>query len=216
MWVLPSRGRPHNLRRLIAAYITTKATTPVWLRLDQDDLTLEQSLSLSLPRSWVREIGPRLPLSVIYAEAYQQTPERPWWGFIADDVVPETPGWDVRLIEIAGSDGMAVPTGGHDQEGTPHFVLGGRLVREIGWLALPGLDRLYIDTVWGDIAKSRGLLRRVPDVVLRHAHFSNRQALKDETYKKHNKTRDKSIYDSWVIEYHNQRGQVSCNSLNEC
>lgn len=206
MWVLPSRGRPHNLRRLIAAYTVTKATTPVWLRLDQDDLTLEQSLSLPFPGSWVREIGPRLPLSTIYAEAYQQSPERPWWGFIADDVVPETPGWDVRLIEVAGSDGMAVPSGGHDPDGVPHFVLGNQLPASMGWLALLGLDRLYIDTVWGDIANSRGVLRRVPDVVLRHAHFSNRRALKDETYKKRNKARDKSIYEAWVTEYRNQGG----------
>ncbi|KKL69231.1 hypothetical protein LCGC14_2117000, partial [marine sediment metagenome] len=93
--------------------------------------------------------------------------------------------------------------------GVPHFVLGNQLPVSMGWLALPGLDRLYIDTVWGDIAKSRGVLRRVPNVVLRHAHFSNGRALKDETYKKHNKARDKSIYEAWALEYHNLEGRIS-------
>ena len=197
MWVLPSRSRPRNLRRLIAAYRHTGATTPVWLRLDHDDPGLRECLALALPRPWAWTVGPRRPLSAIYAEAYQRAPQRPWWGFIADDVVPETPGWDVRLIEVAGSDGMAVPAGGHDPGGAPHFVLGGDLVREIGWLALPGLRRLYIDTVWQDIATARGALRRVPEVRLAHRHFSVGMARFDETYRKPNKPRDRALYEAW-------------------
>jgi len=154
-------------------------------------------LALALAGPWVREIGPRLPLSGIYNEAYRRTPWRPWWGFIADDVVPETPGWDAKLIAAAGRDGMAVPGGGHDAEGCPHFVLGGDLVREMGWLALPDLDRLYIDTVWGDIARQRGVFRRVPDVILRHHHFSNGLALRDQTYRKTNKDSDRDLYLAW-------------------
>ncbi len=196
MWVLPSRGRPRNLRRLIAAYRNTGATTPVWLRLDEDDPTLEECRALPIPASWACVVGPRLPLSQIYAEAYQHTLCWPWHGFIADDVVPETPGWDATLIEIAGRDGMAVPAGG-DPKGAPHFVLGGDLVDEIGWLALPGLDRLYIDTVWKDIATARGVLRRVPEVRLAHRHFSTGMARFDETYRKKHKAQDRALYEMW-------------------
>lgn len=142
-------------------------------------------------------IGLRLPFSDLYAEAYQRAPQRPWYGFIADDVVPETPGWDAALIEVAGLDGMAVPAGGHDPQGAPHFVLGGDLVREIGWLAMPGFDRLYIDTVWMDIATKRGVLRRAPEVVLSHHHFSNKLARGDETYRKHRKDQDRALYETW-------------------
>ena len=169
----------------------------VWLRLDDDDPSLPEYLALALPTNWVREVGPRVPLSHIYNTVLQWLPDNPYWGFIADDVVPETLGWDFRLINTAGSDGMAVPAGGHDPEGTPHFVLGGDLVRSMGWLALPGLDRLYIDTVWLDIAKSRGVLRRLPDVVLRHHHFSNGLALRDATYQKHHKPQDRALYEAF-------------------
>ena len=169
----------------------------MWLRLDDDDPSLPDYLALALPEPWTREVGPRLPLSAIYNKAYGRAPEAAWWGFIADDVVPETPEWDFWLVEAAGSDGMAVPAGGHDPEGAPHFVLGGNLVREIGWLALPGLDRIYIDTVWLDIAKSRGVLRRVPDVVLKHHHFSNGLALRDATYKKRHKPEDRALYEAF-------------------
>ena len=197
LFVLPSRGRPHNLRRLIVAWWATKATLPVLLRLDDDDPALQGYLSLPLPPSWEREIGPRLPLSSLYNDAFQRAPERPYYGFIADDVVPETQRWDQRLVEVAGLDGMAVPAGGHDPDGAPHFVLGGDLVRSLDWLALPGLDRLFIDKIWQDIAEARGVLRRVPEVVLAHKHFSNSGAIYDSVYKKTNKVQDRALYNAF-------------------
>jgi hypothetical protein len=178
---------------LVNAYIETGASTYVWLRLDNDDI-----IDLPfLPEKWFLEIGERLPLSEIYAEAFRMLPNEAWYGFIADDVVPVTPEWDKILVDIADRDGMAVPAGGHEENGAPHFVLGGDLVRSIGWLSLPGLDRLYIDTVWQDIAESRGVLNRVPEVVLEHHHFSNRKALMDETYRKRNRERDHLLYKQW-------------------
>ena len=195
--MLPSRGRSQNIHRLIDAYDKTDATTPVWLRLDDDDPNQEYH-----HENWTVEIGPRLPLSEIYAEVYRKFPDSKFFGFIADDVVPITPHWDIRLIEAAGHDGMAVPAGGDSTGGCPHFVLGGDLVRSVGWLALPGLNRLYIDTVWHDIAEKRGVLRYMPEIVLEHHHFSNRLALFDATYKKSSiiKENDKRLYERWLAD----------------
>lgn len=92
---------------------------------------------------------------------------------------------------------MSVPAGGETTGGCPHFVLGGDLVRSIGWLSLPGLDRIYIDTCWEKIAKRRGVYREVHNVKLEHHHFSNGKALMDSTYRKHHKPQDKVIYDNW-------------------
>ena len=196
MWVLPSRNRPQNLERLAEACRKTEVTTPILLRLDE--------INLQHPKynGWIVETGPCKPLSAIYNEIFAKYPDLPWYGFIADDVVPVTPNWDTLLIKAAGIDGMAVPAGGETTGGTPHFVLGGDLVRSICWLALPGLDRIYIDTVLADIARNRGVLRFLPDVLLEHWHFSNNMALFDNTYKKHNKDKDREIYEKWK----NERG----------
>jgi hypothetical protein len=140
-------------------------------------------------------------LGAIYDEAYEWAPQRLWWGFIADDVVPVTPGWDLALIAAAGTDRMAVPAGGHyqrDTEGAPHFVLGGDLPRLTGWLCLPGLDRLYIDTCWEKFCEARGALVRCPEIVLEHRHFSNGKALRDETYQKRHKAEDRALYEAWL------------------
>jgi hypothetical protein len=202
MLIIPSRGRPQNLSRLIAACINTGVSTPAWVRLDEDDESLPQYAALSMPRHWEIVIGPRVPLSEVYNEAYREIPETSHWVFVADDVVPVTQGWDRLLIDIAGTDGMSVPEGGETTGGCPHFALGGELVRSVGWLALPGLDRIYIDTCWHDIAKRRGVLRPAPGVILEHRHFSNGKALLDSTYRKHNKDNDKAIYEKFIRSIH--------------
>lgn len=202
MLIIPSRSRPHHLRRLIDACLNTGALTPAWVRLDEDDESLPQYAELQIPKNWEIVVGQRVPLSEVYNEAYQEIPETEHWVFIADDVVPVTPGWDRLLIEVAGDDGMAIPSGGETTGGCPHFVLGGGLVRSVGWLALPGLDRLYIDTVWSDIAEQRGVLRRVTDVVLEHRHFSNGKALMDKTYRKEKKAEDKLLYEKFKRSIH--------------
>ena len=206
MWILPSRSRPQNLRRLIAAGITT----PVYLRLDDDDPMLQGYRDIDFPLGWFFIVTKRALLSSIYNAAFMVMPDLDWYGFLADDVIPETSGWDRLLIEAAGKDGLAFSDDGINQGSfATHFVLGGDLVRSVGWLALLGLDRIYIDTVWNDIAAERNVLRFLPHVMLRHHHFSNRSALMDKTYRKHNKVRDKSIYEAWAMEYHNQEGRVS-------
>ena len=206
MWIIPSRGRPHNIRRLVAACIETGMSTPALLRLDDDDPYLDDYLRIEI--NWEVVVSKRIPLSEVYNEVYNRNLD--WYGFLADDILPETKRWDRLLVEAAGKDSLAFGEDGiNGDTRAVHFVLGGGLVRSIGWLALLGLDRIYIDTVWNDIARRRGVLRFLPEVKLTHLHFSNRRALRDKIYKKYNKARDKSIYEAWAMEYHNQEGRVS-------
>lgn len=197
MWLIPSRERPHRLQQLVTACKKARMTTSAAVLVDDDDPNLESYKNISLPKDWRLEVGPRGGLSEIYNNAYDRHPDEKWYGILCDDVIPETPRFDLKLIEVAGNDGMAVPKGGHHPVVPPHFVLGGDLVRDTGWLSLPGLDRIFIDTVWMDIAKERGVLRYAWDVVLSHHHFSNGKALYDKTYRKLRKAEDKAIYEAW-------------------
>ena len=192
VWIIPSRTRPHNLRRLVAACSETLMTTRALLRLDDDDPLLRDYLRMET--DWEIVVDKRVPLSEVYNEVFPRHLD--WYGFLADDVLPETLNWDSTLIDAAGPDGMAYGDDGIHQAPT-HFVLGGDLVRDIGWLALPGLDRLYIDTVWKDIATDREVLRYLPDVKITHLHFSNRRAMRDAIYRKPTKDNDRALYEAW-------------------
>lgn len=190
MWIIPSRSRPHRLATLLAV----EFMTPVLVVIDDDDPMLQGYIDLDVPRL----IGKRRPLSEIYNDVFANYPDLDWYGFLADDVVPDTPQWDNLLVEAAGSDGLAFGDDGINGEArAPHFVLGGDLVREYGWLSLPGLERLYIDTVWNDIARERDTYRYLPHVIMTHHHFSNGKALYDQTYRKPGKLADKLIYEEW-------------------
>lgn len=152
--------------------------------------------ALALPFSWRLVVSERAVLSEIYNRQFRASPDLDWYGVGADDIEPE-PGWDHELIRAAGKDKMAFGDDGinGDRHAT-HFVLGGDLVRAMGWLALPGLDRIYIDTVWNDIAERLGVRRYLPDVKVTHRHFST-GAPKDSTYRKRHKARDREIYEQW-------------------
>ena len=62
---------------------------------------------------------------------------------------------------------------------------------------MSGLHRIFIDTVWNDIAADRGVLRYLPDVRIIHMHFSNRRALMDKIYRKPTKDHDRAVYEAW-------------------
>lgn len=202
MWLIPSRERPHRLTQLMKACRETKMSTAAVILLDDDDPCLLAYLRLSMLPNWSFEIGPHGSLSDIYNRAWRLYPHETWYGMLCDDVVPETHEFDKLLIDSAGLDGLSfgddsINGGDH----ATHMVLGGNLVRSMGFLSLPGLDRIYIDTVWNDIARDRGVHRYLPHVKLTHHHFSNGKALVDKTYKKFNKKKDQEIYEAWCGSY---------------
>ena len=195
MWILPSRSRPHNCARLFR-----HIRKPGILCIDNDDPQRELYEALPLPFSWILKTAPRVGLGEIYNRQFRAFPNLKWYGVLADDVVPETEDWEQQLIDAALPDGMAFGDDGiNGHERGTHFVLAGELVRDIGWLALPGLDRIFIDTVWNDIAKKRGVRRYLPGVMVIHRHFSNQTAPWDETYRKTNKPADLAIYEQWRL-----------------
>ena len=173
-------------------------STPVHLRLDSDDPCLDHYRKMKYPSNWTINIGDRASLSKYINSFYVDCPGLAWYGFLADDVVPETAEWDVKLIEAAGECNLAYAYDGkHEKSFAAHFVLGGKLVESIGWLALPNLHRIYIDTVWNDIARARKALVYLPDVRLIHHHFSNGLAERDKTYHKPNNPEDRLTYIKW-------------------
>jgi len=200
VWIIPSRSRPKNIERLIKAYVETCATTPAVLWLDSDDPFFGEYADLKLPHTWmiISVVTRRDTLSEIYNELFEEFPNRDWYGFLADDVVPETMGWDATLVRAASNHAIAYADDGINGEArATHPVVAGDLARKVGWLALPGLHRLYIDTVWMDIGRRLGCLRYLPEVKVTHHHFSNRMALRDAIYRKPMKAEDERIYHDW-------------------
>jgi len=183
MFILPSRGRPQNVARLIEHYRYTDATAPVCLYVDTDDPKFSEYNALDLPKTWRFYLNSRAPYNPVWHinnNHFNNFPNEPWYGHINDDMVPRTYHWDQELIKTAGSDHIAY---GDDMLQSRRMctfpVIGGDLVRHFGRLMFDGLN---IDTAWMLLGYKLGLLRYRPDVRLEHMHYTVNKAPYDETY----------------------------------
>ncbi len=184
MLVVPSRGRPQNLSRLLDAWEDTNATVPVFLRLDACDpqLPVYEDLFDCCPGNWTIVVGPRTKFVGACKELFERWPDAEWYGFLGDDCVPRTPGWDQMLVKAAGSRNVAWPNDITQAPKCTHPFIGGDLVRSVGWFCAPGFLHWYIDTTWEWIANHTGRAVYCADIVVEHVHYDVDKKLFDETY----------------------------------
>ena len=200
--LVPSRTRPHNIARLWQAWHDTGATAQLLVLVDDDDPTLAQYEALGVPlRVGPRQrIGPLLnegaPIAATLCDVV---------GFMGDDHVPRTPGWDAA-IEAASSPWSVVY--GDDLLQGPRIptavFLGSALVRELGYFCVPGADHLYLDNGWRHVGEQLGTLRYLPDVVIEHMHFLRGKAPQDPLYAEVNHPamydHDRAAFERWAAE----------------
>jgi len=203
MWALATRSRPDNCKRFIQAWHDTQATSPVYVRLDADDPELATLTQLDWPKEFSVHVGPRIGLSRSINEMYQQHPDEAWYGFLADDLVPQTPLWDQLLIEKAGSTDISYPNDGAKETAQPtHPCVGGDLVRAIGWFGIPACHHFFTDTVWRYLGEHLGNIYRLDDVVVEHLHYSMDKSARDQTYIESSDRwkADKRGYRDWIAQ----------------
>lgn len=203
MWFLPSRSRPSSLKRFFMHYELTKADSEGVVWIDEDDA--HNYDSVEVPAKWVKITSPRKKggTGALTNAFYNMFPDEPWYGLLADDVIPRTKNWDAKLIEAAGADGVSYGEDGIERfvDGVRHCshpCVGGDRVRKNGWLALPGCERTYIDDALRESAKRDNKLFFLPDIFIEHMHFSNGKSPMDKTYEKNSVNKDKEIFDAWL------------------
>jgi len=181
MIILPTRGRPDSIRRFMEAYAKTGATAPVLLVTDHDDTSYD---ALALHPNFKRKVmPPHNGIGECFNAVFAEYPDLEYYGVMADDVVPETPKWDMLLKEAClpfslswGNDGLQgakLPT-------HPHIA--GDVVRTLGWIACPGVMHWFVDNMWLDIANALGGGHYLTDVRTPHYHVLSGQASLDDTY----------------------------------
>lgn len=213
MWLLPTRGRPEHARACLQACRDTGMTEPAVLIVDPRGgdypwLASQHQVERLLPENWVvyvREWGMLECLRWMFREY----PNEPYYGWLADDLRPETPGWDVELVKAAGrwriadcnDDWLARDAMTRMWSLCGAFCWGGDLVRAAGFWAIPDADMAYTDDTWTKILEqfqSYALRAHLPDVMIRHLQFKNGLREMDETDKSHNYERDLDIYNCFM------------------
>ena len=182
--VVPSRGRPASIARLAAAMdATCKGDTSLLVGLDSDDPALEAySAPLHHPdyvvRSGLRQVVPWLNCLALFADEFRYV------GHIGDDNLPQTAGWDVRIMEALEQTPLAF---GNDLYPTRppgslccHVFMRSEVVRALGYMGPPSIRHMFVDVAWYAWGQGCGITF-LPDVIIEHLHYTLGKSPFDES-----------------------------------
>ncbi len=191
--LLPTRGRPENLDRFIQATGRTAADWHLYVRLDDDDPAFQEYLDV------LDECGYDGKVSLVNGErtgfasslnelaAHADADGMSHVGMFGDDVLPETPEWDLRLVAGLGTDlGVAYGDDGLRKKHAPdlptHYVTQIEVYQRLGYLAPPTIRHLFLDNVARDVGRWLRNFVYVP-VKIQHLHpWQEGEHLHDSTY----------------------------------
>jgi len=188
--LVPSRGRPQNIERLIEAFDRTASIAHLMIGLDADDPELERYRQLP-NRAWIHwhvAENTRGVVAWINLLADLYTPLYEYVGTIGDDNVPRTRLWDERVIESLARQGTGFCFADDGYELRPkgtlctHVFLTADIIRALGYFGPPQLRHLYVDPVWMEWGQ-RTSIEFLGDVLIEHLHHSNGKAPLDDTYR---------------------------------
>jgi hypothetical protein len=188
---VPSRGRPHNIARLVEALKETcTAETDVYVGLDADDPALPEYRNAheacGEPGFVSYDVEPGLRKVTAWTNHLVSTGRGSYraFGQVGDDNVFRTPGWDTRIMEALEKTPFAF---GNDQypsrvPGTLscHVFMRAEVVEKLGYFGPPSIAHMYVDVAWYAWGTACGITY-LHDVLIPHLHYTT-GAPHDDTY----------------------------------
>ena len=183
--IVPSRGRPGNITRLMGAMeATCKGDTTLLVGCDGDDPALD-----GYPEGpeYALNEGLRGVVAHLNALSAPRTGQFRFMGALGDDFVPRTPGWDVAVMEALEQTPFAygderVP-GRAAGETVCHIFTRSAVVEALGYLGPPCFGHMFVDNAWAAWGKACGTTF-LDGVVIEHLHPAAGKAPGDETYQR--------------------------------
>jgi hypothetical protein len=174
--------RPDKLARFVQAYKQTDAILPIFVIFDANDAVNYNDIDT--PAHWKRVTVPAgKRIGEIFNLVFRAYPQEDFYGMVADDVVPQTPHWDIALKENCLPDKISWGCDGIQNDKLPvHPFIGGDLLRKLGWWAAPGLKHWFVDNVWKHLADDLHCGIYLPNIKMTHLHPLNGTAAMDRTY----------------------------------
>lgn len=187
--IVPSRGRPQNIKRLINGFQKTKTNqnTALLIAVDEDDPELDGYLALTnddLP-DWVSIVkSKRMRLGgTLNFYANQEASSWDIIGFMGDDHLPLTFGWDQRIIDAMAPGGVIYGNDLFQGPNLPTAVfMDSKIVSTLGYFVPRGLVHLFFDNTWKDWGEQTGRLTYLDDIIIEHIHPHAGKGEMDERY----------------------------------
>lgn len=208
--IVPSRGRPENITRLAnAMHGTMTAATRLIVVIDIDDpLAGEYVKALDNPGPWASlyvQSGAKKLNPILNYVAPMYAPFCDYIGFMGDDHLPRTKGWDAELIGAIGQKpGVAYANDLFQKQNLPtSVVMSSALVRGLGYMAPPSLQHMYMDNFWKRLGTDLDHMIYMPEVIIEHMHPFAGKAELDAGYQRVNTPRmydeDRESYEQFLL-----------------
>lgn len=182
VFIVPTvAARRPRLEAFLAAYDDTAEASQLLIAVDTEDHGTWDGLKL--PHGAHMAAAPRMDLGPkVNHWAMRHAGDWDHVGFLADDCIPETPGWDLMLLEaLDGRPGIAYPQSGRNAL-PEHWLMSSSVLRALGWAFQPGLKHYYADVVLSEIGSMAGCLYPAGCMV-RHEHHDRAAVEHDQTYR---------------------------------
>lgn len=207
--LVPTRGRPSGLRRMVDSafeHASAPGTFEVVAVVDDDDFSYEGMWELYNTTTIIKT--KRTLLSLYWNLAYEEA-KGPIYMHASDDIVFQTPDWDLKVEEafdkypdkivfVYGDDGD--PT--HKNFGT-HGFLHKQWVDAVGYFVPPYFSSDWNDTWLNEVADKIGRKEKI-DILTEHMHYGLRKGELDLTHAerlvRHFKDNTPRIYEDKVAE----------------
>jgi hypothetical protein len=189
--IVPSRGRPENIKRLCEALVNTNADLDLAVGVDQDDPTLEQykAIQNEYPfQLWISQERKRFAATVNYIALHSHEDYK-YLAWMGDDHVPHTLYWDQLYRNELDKAGVGVVYGNDLVQGeniATELAFTSNIVEALGYAIPDGFIHLFVDNYFMELGKSIDRLVYLPDVIVQHMHYSAGSAQEDQTYREAN------------------------------
>lgn len=190
--IVPSRGRPQNIKRLCEALLDTETDhTELIVGIDMDDPTILEYEDLASEYGFILNESverKRFAATVnsIALDKYQDYKYLAWMG---DDHVPRTRWWDWHYKNALYEAGVGIVYGNDlimGKEIATELAFTSNIVGALGYAIPEGFIHLYVDNYFMELGRSIDKLVYLPDVIVQHMHPCAGQAEEDQTYKEAN------------------------------
>ncbi len=185
----PSRGRPKNAVKMYEAFRNTcTSDTKLVILVDEDDPTLSMYYKLLTGIGQVNVVKPE-KRGMVAALQYGYDNYKSYLGFavgfMGDDHLPRTVGWDTEYLNTLKELKTGLVYGDDLYQGeaiATQIAMTSDIPDALGYMCPPGFDHLCVDVVWKDWGQAIDKIKYLPGVVVEHMHYLAGKSKKDVGY----------------------------------
>lgn len=216
--IVPTRGRPENIRRVLAAWDFTNAwdVADLVLVVDADDPEFQGYVNLQNEARHPDTDQPLFAIDVqerwvpmvhkLNASAVRLAEEGRYFalGFAGDDHLPRTIGWAQTYLAKLRELGTGMVYGDDGYQGrklSTEWAVTADAVRALGRMVPAPVGHMYCDNAMMDLFDGAGAMEHLPQVRIEHMHPIAGKAENDYQYQRVNSraqfAEDRGLYVTW-------------------